>query len=175
MGKVSWIKIAVDMFSNRKIKIILKEKGGDTYFRIWLQLLIISGECNANGKLIISENNPMSVKDFAKIMSKSETKMQKIINKFIELEMIIYKDNVYIIKNWNKYQNVDGLEKIREQNRVRQKRFQDKKKVKNNVNQTLYNTLEENIKESENNKDTKEIDNVEKVGENASGFKDINF
>lgn len=43
MGQVGWIKLSTDIFSNRKIKILLKEKDGDTYFRLWIQILTIAG------------------------------------------------------------------------------------------------------------------------------------
>ena len=45
MGQVGWIKVKTDIFSNRKIKILLKEREGDTYFRLWIQILTIAGEC----------------------------------------------------------------------------------------------------------------------------------
>jgi hypothetical protein len=32
------------------------------------------------------------------------------------------------IKNWERYQNIDGMERVRELNRERQKRFRDKQK-----------------------------------------------
>jgi predicted transcriptional regulator len=123
------------------------------------------------GKLMMSENSPMTIQDFATIMSKSNKKMENILNKLIHLEMIIYKDNTYIIKNWYKYQSVDKYEKTLEQNRVRQKRFRDKKKEESNVNQTLGNGTEEIRKEIEDNK----IDENIKVGENGSGFQTIDF
>ena len=170
MGKILWVKTTLDMFSNRKIKIILKERDGDTYFRVWIQLITIAGECNENGKLIISENNPLGVEDFAKIMNKTSKKIEKILNKFIELEMITDEDNTYSIKNWEKYQSADKLEKIKEQDRVRQRRYQERKKAKNNVIKTLDNEREK-IRE-DNNKE--EIDNI-KEGENDSGFKNIDF
>ena len=62
MAQVGWIKVNTDIFSNRKIKILLKERDGDTYFRIWIQILTIAGECNRDGGLkskilqILSEN-----------------------------------------------------------------------------------------------------------------------
>lgn len=71
MGQVGWIKISTDIFSNRKIKILLKEKDGDTYFRLWIQILTIAGECNRNGGLYISDNVPFKIEDFTNIIGKS--------------------------------------------------------------------------------------------------------
>ena len=104
MHKIQWLKIDVNLFANRKIQILLKEPDGDTYIRVWLQLLILAMECNKEGKLLITDNKTMTIEYFSKIMGKSEEKMQEIIKKFLELDMITLDSNVYKIKNWNEYQ-----------------------------------------------------------------------
>ena len=118
---MQWIKVFTDIFANPKIKILLKERDGDTFFRVWIQLLTIAGQCMQEGKLMISENNPMTVHELATIIHKTDAKMENILNKLIHLEMLIYQENTYIIKNWYKYQSIDKYEKILEQNRARQK------------------------------------------------------
>ena len=60
MYNLQWLKIDANLFANRKIQILLKEPDGDTYIRVWIQLLSISLECNKDGKLLIGENKPMS-------------------------------------------------------------------------------------------------------------------
>ena len=147
MENMQWIKVFTDIFANPKIKILLKERDGDTFFRVWIQLLTIAGQCMQEGKLMISENNPMTVHELATIIHKTDAKMENILNKLIHLEMLIYQENTYIIKNWYKYQSIDKYEKILEQNRARQKRFRDKKKEESNVTQTSSNVEEENITE----------------------------
>lgn len=166
---MQWIKVFTDIFANPKIQLLLKERDGDTFFRVWIQLLTLAGQCMQEGKLMMSENSPMTIQNFATIMNKSNKKMENILNKLIHLEMIIYEKNTYIIKNWYKYQSIDKYEKVLEQNRFRQKRFRDKKKEESNVIQTLSNDTEE-IRE-ENNK----IEDNIKAGENGSGFKTIDF
>ena len=168
---MQWIKVFTDIFANPKIQLLLKERDGDTFFRVWIQLLTLAGQCMQEGKLMMSENSPMTIQNFATIMNKSNKKMENIINKLIHLEMIIYEENTYIIKNWYKYQSIDKYEKVLEQNRVRQKRFRDKKREESNVIQTLSNDTEEIREEKENNK---KEDNI-KAGENGSGFKTIDF
>ena len=168
---MQWIKVFTDIFANPKIQLLLKERDGDTFFRVWIQLLTIAGQCMQEGKLMMSENSPMTIQNFATIMNKSNKKMENMLNKLIHLEMIVYKDNTYIIKNWYKYQSIDKYEKVLEQNRVRQKRFRDKKKEESNVIQTLSNDTEEIREEKENNK----IEDNIKAGENGSGFKTIDF
>lgn len=137
MAEVSWIKLSTNIFSNRKVALLLNEREGDTYFRIWIQLLTIAGQCNMKGKLIIGENNSLNVQQLSKILGKSVKKVEEILNKFIELKMINYEENCYIIKNWSKYQSADKLEEIRKNNRERQRKFREKSKTGNNVTETL--------------------------------------
>ena len=118
MGQVGWIKLNIGIFSNRKIKILLREREGDTYFRIWIQILTIAGECNRDGGLYISDNTPFKIKDFTNIIGKSSKTFTKILQKFIDLGMLIYKNDTYFVKNWSKYQSADKLKKIGKSNKV---------------------------------------------------------
>ena len=166
MYKLQWLKIDANLFANRKILILLRESDGDTYVRVWIQLLIIAMECNKEGNLVIGENKPMTIEYFSKIMGKSFEKMEEIIKKFLELEMIILENEVYKIKNWNKYQSIETYEKYKEQGRLRQQRYREKLKSENgksNVTITLCNGEEKN-KESK----RKEI---RKEEENTNGFR----
>ena len=163
MYNLQWLKLEIKIFSNRKIQILLKEQDGDTYFRVWIQLLSIAMECNREGKLVIGKNTPMTIENFSKIMGKSKKKIEKIIKKFQELNMLIVEDGAYKIKNWSKYQSIEASEKYQEQNRIRQQRYREKlksEKEKSNVtitenngqeDNTLDENLEKNRKENENN------------------------
>ena len=166
MYKLQWLKIDANLFANRKIQILLKEPDGDTYIRVWIQLLIIAMECNKEGNLVIGDNKPMTIEYFSKIMGKSFEKMEKIIEKFLELEMIILENEVYKIKNWNKYQSIETYEKYKEQGRLRQQRYREKLKSENgksNVTVTLCNKEEEN-------KENKRKE-IRKEEENTNGFR----
>ena len=166
MYNLQWLKIDVNLFANRKIQILLKEPDGDTYIRVWLQLLILAMECNKEGKLLISDNKTMTIEYFSKIMGKSEEKMQEIIKKFLELDMITLDSNVYKIKNWNEYQSIETYEKYKEQARLRQQKYREKKKSENeksDVTVTLCNGEEEN-------KENKRKE-VRKEEENTNGFR----
>ena len=144
---MQWIKVFTSIFANPKMQLLLKERDGDTFFRIWIQLLVIAGISMQGGKIMMSENTPITVEDLAKITHKSNKKIQNILDKLIHFEMIIYEDNIYRIKNWDKYQSADKYELVKEQNRERQKRFRENQKNENNVNVTLGNEAEENKKE----------------------------
>ena len=145
---MQWIKVFTDIFANPKMQLLLKERDGDTFFRIWIQLLVIAGISMQGGKIMMSENTPMTVEDLATITHKSCKKIQNILDKLIHFEMIICEDNIYKIKNWDKYQSADKYEIVKEQNRERQKRFRENQKNENNVNVTLGKEIEENKKEN---------------------------
>ena len=118
MAQVGWIKVNTDIFCNRKIKILLKERDGDTYFRMWIQILTIAGECNRDGGLYISDNVPFKIEDFTNIIGKSSKTFTKILQKFIDLGMLYFKNDTYFVKNWSKYQSADKLRKIGKTNKV---------------------------------------------------------
>lgn len=145
---MQWIKVFTDIFANPKMQLLLKERDGDTFFRIWIQLLVIAGISMQGGKIMMSENTPMTVEDLATITHKSNKKIQNILDKLIHFEMLICEDNIYKIKNWEKYQSADKYELVKEQNRERQRRFRENQKNENNVNVTLGNGTEENKKEN---------------------------
>ena len=165
MYNLQWLKLEIKIFSNRKMQILLKETDGDTYFRVWIQLITIAMECNSKGKLVIGENKPMTIENFSKIMGKSKKKMEKIIKKFQELNMLIIEEGAYKIKNWSKYQSVETSEKYQEQNRIRQQRYREKlksEKEKSNVTITENNAIEDNTQEK----------NTRKENENNNGFRE---
>ncbi len=78
MYELPWFKTETNIFSNRKIQILLKLPEGDTYFRVWIQLIALAVECNNKGRLEIGENNPMTIQNFSKIMGKSNKEIEKI-------------------------------------------------------------------------------------------------
>lgn len=168
MYNLQWLKIEIKIFSNRKIQILLKEQDGDTYFRVWIQLLTIAIECNCNGKLVIGDNKPMTIEDFFNIMGKSKKKIEKIIKKFQELNMIIVEEGAYKIKNWDEYQSIESSEKYKEQNRIRQQKYRERlksEKEKSNVTITENNAQEDNTLEEI-------IENNRKENENINGFRE---
>lgn len=95
--------------------------------------------------------------------------MSKILEKFLELEMLKKEGEVFVIKNWNKYQSIEPYEKYKEQNRIRQQKYREKlksEKEESNVTITLDNTQEEN-----------KIKNIlaKEGDENRSGFRKCEF
>jgi predicted phage replisome organizer len=171
MYGIQWFKVDKNIFNNRKIQLILKHKDGDTYFRVWMQLLSIAVECGNNGRLEIGEK-PITFQDCAKIMGKTSDKMRRILEEFLELGMLKKEGETFLIKNWDKYQSIDKYENYQTQNRERQKRYREKLKSENeesNVMVTLSNAEEEKRIEEK----TKDIRKEEiKREEKGNGFRE---
>ena len=154
MADVKWIKLNVGMFDGNSFKRIKKAKIGGESFRdkltaVWFELMDFAGKCNANGYLIESPEIPFSsIDDIAIIIDRETEELNLCMQYFISNRMITVIDDVYMLTNWEKYQNVEGLEKIREQNRIRQKKWYDNKKalqepnVRSNVSITQSNATE---------------------------------
>lgn len=170
MYELPWFKTETNIFSNRKIQILLNLPEGDTYFRVWIQLIALSVECNNRGRLEIGENNPMTIQNFSKIMGKSNKKIERILKKFLELEMLKKEGETFLIKNWSKYQSIEKYEKCQMQNRERQRKYREKVKSENeksNVTVTLNNA------EEKNKKDLKEIEDKKNIREEGkNGFRE---
>lgn len=165
MSEVKWIKITTDMFDNRKIRHLRRLPDGNNVVLIWVMLLTMAGRCNASGMIFLTENIPYTPKMLADELGFEENTVQLALTALEQLNMIVMDGNFFAIAGWEEYQNVDGMEKLREQNRIRQAKFKSKQRlldgnVTDNVTLTLGNATEE---EKEERTKIKELDSIEKV------------
>ena len=129
MADVEWVKLNIDMFDNRKIKHLRKLPEGNNIVLIWVMLITMAGRCNAGGMIFLTENIPYTTKMLADELGFNENVVIMALKAFEELNMISTDNNSLFVPGWDEYQNVDGLEKIREQNRKRVARHREKKKL----------------------------------------------
>lgn len=133
MADVKWIKITTDMFDNRKIKRLRKLPDGNNIVLIWVMLLTMAGRCNSNGMIFLTENIPYTPKMLADELDFEENTVILALNALEQLNMVITDNGFFTIAGWGEYQNVEGMEKVREQNRIRQKNWYDRQKALPNV------------------------------------------
>lgn len=148
---VKWIKITTDMFDNRKIKHLRRLPDGNNIVLIWVMLLTMAGRCNSNGMIFLTENIPYTPKMLADELDFEENTVKLALTALEQLNMVVTDQGYFTIAGWEEYQNIEGMEKIREQNRIRQKKWYDKQKalpnVTPNVMVTQPNATEEDIEE----------------------------
>lgn len=129
MAEVKWIKITTDMFDNRKIKHLRRLPDGNNIVLIWVMLLTMAGRCNANGMIFLTENIPYTPKMLADELDFEENTVQLALQALENLGMIVTNNGYFAIAGWEEYQNIEGMEKIREQNRIRKQRQREKEKL----------------------------------------------
>jgi len=115
------------MFEDEKIRLIESLPDADTLLIIWIKLLSQAGRTNANGYIFLSENIPFTEEMLSTLFNRPIATVRLALQTFKQFGMIDITDDQYIcISNWEKHQNVDGLEKIREQNRLRKQKQREK-------------------------------------------------
>ena len=145
---VKWIKITTDMFDNRKIKHLRRLPEGNNIVLIWVMLLTMAGRCNANGMIFLTENIPYTTKMLADGLDFEENTVQLALKALEQLGMITTNSDFFYITGWAEHQNIEGMDKIREQTRQRVARHREKQKLlSSNVNVTLRNAIEEDKEE----------------------------
>ncbi|OOR10813.1 replication protein [Bacillus cereus] len=130
MSEVKWIKLSTSMFEDEKIRLIESMPEADTLLIIWIRLLAQAGKTNASGYIFLSKNIPYSDEMLATLFNRPIATVRLALQTFQQFGMIEITDDQYIcISNWEKHQNIDGLEKIREQNRLRKQKQREKLKL----------------------------------------------
>lgn len=144
MADVKWIKLTTNMFDNRKIKHLRRLPEGNSIVLIWVMLLTMAGRCNSGGMIFLTENIPYTPKMLADELDFEENTVKLALNALEQLNMIVTERGFYAIAGWEEHQNKEGLDKIREQNRIRQANYKAKQKLlQGNVTVTLGNATEE--------------------------------
>ena len=125
---VKWIKLYTDIFSNRKINQIEQRENGDAYIVIWFKLLVLAGNVNESGMIVLTKDIPYTDEMLANEFHKPKDVIQKALALFEQFNMIEIVDNIMMVSNWEKYQNEDSLENLRAKSRERSQRYRDRQK-----------------------------------------------
>ena len=128
MADVKWIKLAVDMFDNRKIRQIETLPDGDGIIVIWVKLLCLAGITNDGGLVYFTRDIPYTEQMLANYFQRPIALVQMALRVFQQFGMIDLVDDIIMVSGWEKYQSLDRLERIQAQNRERQRRFKEQKR-----------------------------------------------
>lgn len=131
MSEIKWIKLSVNMFDDEKIKLIRTLPDGEKIVMIWVQMMCLAGKINDGGSVYMGQNLAYSDEMLATIFNQPLNVVRAALTTLDSFEMIdVSSDGVIDIVNWEKHQNIDGMERIQQQNRERKRRFDLRKKVK---------------------------------------------
>lgn len=128
MLEAKWIKITTDVFDDEKILLIESLPDADSIIVIWFKLLTLAGKQNNNGVFMLNDKIPYTDEMLATIFRRNVNTVRLALETFQSFGMVEVVNNAYTIPNWEKHQNIDGMEKLREQNRVRKARQRERAK-----------------------------------------------
>lgn len=129
MAEIKWIKITTSIFDDQAIKIIEQMPEGDAILIIWFKLLIQAGIINDSGLVYFKKDIPYTEDMLAIVFHKPITLIRLALTTFEKFGMIEIADNQSIlIRNWEKHQNVSGMEQVREYNRLAKRKQRQKAK-----------------------------------------------
>ena len=171
-GEITWIKIALNMFENEKIRTLEQMPQGDTYVVIWLKLLCMAGKLNDKGMIYLLEGKPYTLENLAYSMNRPAKTVRKAIELFEEFKMIEVIQGIIVPSNWEKYQSIDRLNELSEYNRVKQaeSRQRNQTNVKQMSNQNQRSSIievevEEEIKNKKEKNNTRLLSTLEQSEE----------
>lgn len=172
MADIRWIKITTDIFDDEKIKLIDCLPDRDTVIVIWFKLLAMAGKVNDNGLIYVIKSLPTTDEMLSTIFNRPLNTVRLALTTFQEFGMISVEKHISL-ENWERHQNVQGMEKIKEQTRLRVAKHRENQKEKEcNVTVTLANATEkrreDKIREDKNIQDV----NIEKKKKDTS-YKEV--
>lgn len=132
--EVKWIKITTGIFDNKKMKQIDAMPDADAVMVIWFKLLCLAGAANEQGYLLLTDSLAYNEEMLANEFRRPVNTVRFAISAFeklgmIELDTVPENQKILRVKNWEKYQNVDGLDRIRQQTRMRVAALREKRKL----------------------------------------------
>lgn len=171
MSEIKWIKITTDIFDDEKIRLIDALPERDAILVIWFKILTLAGREGGNGILMMNNRVHYTDEMLSTLFSRPLNTVRFALATFEKYGMIEIIDGIISLPNWEKHQNIEGIEKIKEQTRKRVARHRENQKkllesnVTCSVTVTQGNAIDKDIeKEREEEKELKKH-NIEQVEE----------
>ncbi|WP_347007667.1 phage replisome organizer N-terminal domain-containing protein [Enterococcus durans] len=164
MAEISWIKLKTTMFDDEKIRLIQAVPESDAIIVIWIRLLVLAGKTNDDGLIYIQRNMPYTEEMLATLFSKNVNTVRLALTTLANFNMIdLGSDGLIAISNWEKHQNIEGMDKVRLKNAERNRKYRERKrqerlKLENDVSVTSRDGIDKDIEEDI------DIDKEEKKG-----------
>jgi predicted phage replisome organizer len=127
MGEIEWLKLSAATFEDEKLELMQAMPEGDALALMWIKLICLARRTNDQGLVYITPEIPYTEDLLAAKWKKPTTLVRLFLETAKRLKMIeIWPDGKVWLRNWGKYQSLEGLEKVRAQARLRAARFRRK-------------------------------------------------
>ena len=128
---ITFIKLDVNILNDTKIKIIRKMPDGDKLITLWIGILCIGMKSSTPGLLEIGEGIAFDIDGLSAELDLPPTIVRYGLNQFEQLKMVENMDGVYFITNFEKHQNLEKINKLKELAKKRQAKH--RAKIKSNA------------------------------------------
>ena len=132
---VKWIKFIIGCTDGTSFKRMRNAKIGGVDYRdkleaVWFELLDFAGMCNHDGAFIDDREMPYSsIADIATQISRTEEELELCMQFYINAGMVEIIDDIYMLSNWSKYQDIAYLTDKREHDRIKQQECRARRKA----------------------------------------------
>ncbi len=126
---LTWIKLAVDILDDAKIKIIRSHPDGNSIVVLWIGLLCLAMKSARPGIIEISDGIPYTIDDLSSAFNIEKKTVELGLALFAKYRMIdLFDGNTIEVINFAKHQSLERIEEKRALNRARVKEFREKQK-----------------------------------------------
>lgn len=158
MSDIKWIKLATNIFDNRKIRQIEMLPEGDSIIVIWVKLMCLAGVVNDGGLVYFTRDIPYTDEMLATEFKRPLSVVRLALATFQSFEMIEIVDNIIHLSSWEKYQSVESMDKIREQTRKRVAAHRERQKLLASGSVTSNDTVTDSNATEEDKEEERERD-----------------
>ncbi|MBC6310130.1 replication protein [Listeria sp. FSL L7-1582] len=128
MAEITWIKFKTDMFEDEKIRLIESLPNCDTILVIWFKLLAQAGKSNLNGYIMLNEQVPLNTEELSGLFNRPLNDVRMAFAVLARYQLIEIENDIISIRNWEKHQNIEGMDKVRLQNKERNRKYRERKR-----------------------------------------------
>lgn len=126
---VDWVKLLTRTLQDEKIRMIRKMPEGDAIIVCFFQLIFMAGECNDGGNICISEGVSYNEEELAAVFDREIMITRLALVTMVRYRMIDFvSGEVLFLRQFEKHQNIEGLNHIKQINAARQQRYRDRRK-----------------------------------------------
>jgi len=126
---LTWIKLAIDILDDAKIKIIRSHPDGNSIVVLWIGPLCLAMKSARPGIIEISDGIPYTIDDLSSAFNIEKKTVELGLALFVKYRMIdLFDGNTIEVINFAKHQSLERIEEKRALNRARAKEFREKQK-----------------------------------------------
>ena len=130
MNKLQWLKTKVGLFLDPRILYLMNLPNGDSYIVLWFFLKDMAGMVNDEGKIYVSETEPLTTQLIAKSLHRRQPFIENGLRALEQVDLIERDEKGMIrIVIWDELQSFHRDERRREQTSERVRRYRERQRL----------------------------------------------